>query len=173
MSKKIKTMRLSNFEDVDNALLEIGRTESVVAKKEAEMNSKIQQLKEKYDTETETERRFIDETKERIENFCMANKTDFDKQRTFNLKHGSVGFRNNPPKVVQLNKKWTVKSSLEFVKKLFNGTYVRAKEELNKDQILADYAGKVLDDSKLAAVGLRIDNDETFTTEINWESLQA
>jgi phage host-nuclease inhibitor protein Gam len=82
MSKKIKTMRLSNFEDVDVALLEIGRTESVVAKKEAEMNSKIQQLKEKYDAETETERRFIDETKERIENFCMANKTDFDKQRT-------------------------------------------------------------------------------------------
>jgi phage host-nuclease inhibitor protein Gam len=165
-------MRLSSYDDVDNALLEIGKVESVLAKKEADMNAKIQAVKEKYDNETIEQRTFCDNLKERIEAFCNANKGDFAKQRTMNLTHGTVGFRNNPPKVVQLNKKFTVKTSIELLKKIFGGKYVRAKEEVNKDLILSEYATQVLKDEQLAATGLRIDNDETFNIEINWESIQ-
>lgn len=165
-------MRIVSYDDVNNALLEIGKAESVVAKKEAEMNGKIQKIKEQYDTDTEEQRNKIDEYKKRVESFCNANKGDFTKQRSNPLPHGVIGFRNNPPKVVQLSKKWTVKSSLEFLKKLFNGKYVRTKDEMNKDQILGDYAAGIVDDSKLAAAGIRIDNDETFFIEINWDSIK-
>lgn len=164
-------MRITNYEDVNVCLLEIGKAESLVAKSEALMNQKIQDIKDKYDKETEPQRSLIEDYKKRVESFCNANKGDFIKQRSNNMTHGVVGFRNNPPKVVQLSKKWTVKSSMEFIKKLFNGKYVRSKDEINKDQVLADYAAGIVDDSKLAAVGLRIDNDETFYIEINWDSL--
>lgn len=164
-------MRIVSYEDVNNSLFDIAKDESFVAKKEAEMNTQIQKIKDKYDEETESQRKRIADLKKKIESFCTSNKGDFLKQRSQVLTHGVIGFRNNPPKVVQLNKKWTVKSSLEFLKKLFNGKYVRSKDEVNKDQILADYASSVIDDSKLAAVGLRIDNDETFFIEINWDSL--
>lgn len=168
----MKSIRLTSYEDVDSALLEIGKVESVLAKKEAEMNSKIQVIKDKYDGETAEQRDFSSALRERIEAFCVANKGDFAKQRTMSLTHGSVGFRNNPPKVVQLSKKYTVKTSIELLKKIFGGKYVRNKEEVNKDIILADYAGNQLNDEKLAATGLRIDNDETFNVDINWESIQ-
>lgn len=164
-------MRITNYDDVNDCLLEIGKAESIVAKKEAEMNKKIQDIKDKYDKETEADRSTIEDLKKRVEGFCAANKGDFIKQRSQVLTHGVVGFRNNPPKVVQLSKKWTVKSTLEFLKKLYNGKYVRSKDEINKDNIMSDYAANILDDSKLAAVGIRIDNDETFYIEINWDSL--
>ncbi len=165
-------MRIVSYDDVNLCLLDIGKAESKVAKKEAEMNQKIQLIKDKYDTETQEDRDLIADYKKRVEAFCNANKGDFIKQRSQVMNHGAIGFRNNPPKVVQLSKKWTVKSSLEFLKKLFDGKYVRSKDEVNKDQILADYAANVLNDSKLAAAGLRIDNDETFFIEINWDSLK-
>lgn len=164
-------MRIVSYEDVNNALFDIGKAESLIAKKEAEMNQKIQVIKDKYDNETIAEREAAADLRKRVEAFCKANKGDFMKTRSNPLVHGVIGFRNNPPKVIQLSKKWTVKSSLEFLKKLFNGKYIRAKEEMNKDQIMADYAAGIIDDSKLAAVGIRIDNDETFFIEINWDSL--
>ena len=165
-------MRIASYDDVNQCLLEIGKSESIVAKKEAEMNSKIQGIKDKYDKETEDERKQIEDYKKRVENYCNANKGDFTKQRSNPLPHGVVGFRNNPPKVVQLSKKWTVKSSIEFLLKMFKSKYVRSKAEINKDQILTDYAASLIDDSKLAAVGLRIENDETFFLEINWDSIK-
>ena len=165
-------MRIASYDDVNQCLLEIGKSESIVAKKEAEMNGKIQLIKDKYDKETEEERKQIEDYKKRVENFCNANKGDFIKQRSNPLPHGVVGFRNNPPKVVQLSKKWTVKSSLEMLKKLFNAKYVRSKDEMNKDIILADYASGVVNDSNLAAAGVRIDNDETFFIEINWDTIK-
>lgn len=164
-------MRIANYDDVNNCLFDIGKAEAFVAKKEAEMNSQIQKLKDKYDQETETERKKIEDYKSKIEKYCVSNKGDFLKQRSQALVHGTIGFRNNPPKVVQLSKKWSVKSTLEFIKKLFDKKYVRSKDEVNKDMILADYAANLIDDSKLAAVGLRIENDETFFIEINWDSL--
>lgn len=164
--------RMLSYDDVNECLLELGKAESIVARKEAEMNTQIQKIKEKYDKETEEQRLLAADLEKKIESFCNANKGDFTKQRSNMMTHGVVGFRNNPPKVVQLSKKWSVKSSLEFLKKLFNAKYVRSKDEMNKDQILADYAAGIVTDSSLAAAGIRIENDETFFIEINWDTIQ-
>ena len=170
--KPYEWVKLTSYDEVDNALLELGKIEATLAKKEADMNAAIQKVKEKFDTETAEDRAIAADLHNSIEDFCRTNKVDFAKQRTMPLTHGSVGFRNNPPKVVQLSKKYTVKTSIELLKKIFGGKYVRSKEEVNKDLILTDYAGNSLSDEQLAATGLRIDNDETFSIEINWETIQ-
>ena len=163
--------KIKSFDELDKALLRIGELDVSLSKKEASMNAHIQKVRDEFDQETKESRdeKFALETD--IEVFCQSNKRAFDHERTKIFTHGEVGFSKNPPKVVQLNKKWTVKSSLEFIKKLFEGKYLRSKEEVNKDEILADYAAEKLDDSKLAAVGLRIEQEERFRIEINWESL--
>ncbi|MDP4176289.1 MAG: host-nuclease inhibitor Gam family protein [Bacteroidota bacterium] len=165
-------MVFATFADVNYALKMIATQKAYIAKKEAEMNDKIYIIKEKYEEETIDAQREVDNLTTDVEAYCIKNKTDFEKSRSRVLGFGTVGFRNNPPKVTTLNRKYNLKTSLELVKRLFKKKYVRTKEELDKEAILADYAAKTLDDKKLAGVGLKIDQDETFFCEINWEALE-
>lgn len=164
---------IQSFEDVDAKLLELSKHESFIVKREASMNEKIQNIKQKFDDETADARAQKGLIETEIHAFCLQNKSEFAKQRSKKLIHGIVGFRVNPPKVNQLSRKFTVATTLGFLKKLFNGKYIRLKEEIDKDSILSDYAAEKIDDSKLASVGLRVDQDETFFTQIDWETIQS
>lgn len=181
-------MEIESFEDVDRALLEIGKAESIRSKKEAGMNSQIQKIREKFEEETINERNTIQTLESDIEIFCKRNKKEFEKEkRTIELIHGSVGFRTNPPKVLQLNNKFKVATTIGLIKKLLNPKkYLRIIEELNKGTILSDYIDKKkenemkeneikekLTDEKLAMVGLRIEQEETFSYEIKWDELKS
>jgi phage host-nuclease inhibitor protein Gam len=165
--------QIQSFDEVDKKLLELAQHESFIAKKEADMNSRIQSTKQKFDNETADARAQKQLLEQEIHSFCLRNKTEFIKQRAKKLIHGSVGFRTNPPKVNQLNRKYSIKTSLEFLKKLYDGKYVRLKEEVDKEKLLADYSTEVLDDDNLASVGLRVDQDETFYCEIDWETIKS
>jgi phage host-nuclease inhibitor protein Gam len=174
-------MKIKSFDDIDLALLKLGEIETKISTKEAAMNSEIQAIRSSYDTDTAELREQRTEINDAIELFCYDNKDEFAKQRSRTSMHGTVGFSNNPPKVLQLSKKWKIAETIKFIKKLFKGIYIREiqKEELDKEAILRDYGrkddnGKVLlDDKKLASVGLRIEQDERFYIEINWETLKS
>lgn len=172
MAKNKVTPIVQSYEDVDKQLLELGRHESFLAKKEAEMNQSIQSIKDKFSSETTEARSAKTMIEKEIQAFGLLNKADFLKERTKSFIHGSIGFRTNPPKVSQLNKKYSVATSIELLKKLFS-KYTRLKVEIDKETILADYASKEIDDEKLAAAGLRVDQEETFTIEINWDALNV
>lgn len=161
-----------SYEELDRKLLEIGRYDSLIKKSEARMNQLIQNIKEKHEQDTADARAQKSLLEQEVESFCLANKADFNNQRTKTFVHGKVSFRTNPPKVVQLNKKFTIKTSLEFLKKLFP-SYVRSKEEIDKEKILSDYAAGTIKDDNLAGVGLRVDQDETLTIEPDWEELKS
>lgn len=162
---------IQTFDDADKKLLELAQHESFIAKKEAMMNTKIQAIKEDFDKSTASERAAKELIEKEIQDFLLINRSEFLKNRTRQLIHGSLGWRTNPPKVTQLNKKYNVKTSIELIKKILDGKYLRLKEEINKEAILVDYAAKSLEDQQIAAVGLKIDQDDTMFYEINWESL--
>lgn len=169
---KMIPSKITSFDDVDNVLYKIAQNETVIAKEEASMNEKIQIIKESFDVKTAERRGENELLGQRVEEYCFKNKAEFEKVRSKDLTHGTVGFRNTPPKVLQLSKKYTVTTSLELLKRIFKKAYVRTKEEVNKDAILADYAAKKLTDTKLASVGLKVDQDEKFYLECNWESIE-
>ncbi len=164
-------LMINSFEEADLKLLELGKHESFIAKKEAEMNAKIQKIKEKFDQETEHARAAKLAIEKDLQTFCLLNKKEFADKRSRKLMHGVIGFRTGTPKVLLLNRKYNWKTVLELLKKVFPGKYVRTKEEPNKDAILADVAQQKLDDQQLAAVGLKVDQDEKFFVEIDWENL--
>lgn len=181
-------MQLITFEDVDSALLQIGKNESVRAKKEAAMNAAIQKIRAKYEEETKSERENISTLESDIQTFCLKNKKEFEKdKRSVDLVHGSVGFRTNPPKVLQLSNKFKIATTIELIKKILDpAKYLRTKTELNKEAVLTDYVEKKktaelkpeeletkLTDEKLSAVGLRIDQEETYFYEIKWDELKT
>lgn len=163
---------INSYEDIEKQLLEYARADAFISKKEAELNAKIQNLKEKFDDETKEVRATKNLIENEIYSFCVQHKADFIKQRTMQLIYGKIGFRINPPKVNLLNRKYNIKTAIELIKKIFGEKYIRTKEEIDKEAILSDYAQEVIDDSKLAGVGLRVDKDETFFIEPDWEKLQ-
>lgn len=165
-------LALKNFDDVADALVELGKRETVIAKKEADMNKKLQEVKDKFMGETLTERTEADFIKQKVEEFCLVNKAEFQKVRSKDFAHGVIGYRNNPPKVTMLNRKYNIKTVLELLKRIFKGDYIRSKEEIDKEAILASYSTGEVNDAKLASVGLKIDQDETFFIDIKWDTFQ-
>lgn len=164
-------MNIQTFEDVNKTLLEIAKKDSFITKMEVEMNERINKIKNGFDEETKSVRAEKQLLEQEVEGFCKVNKEKFGKLKSMALLFGSIFFRTTPPKVSQLNKKYSVATSIELAKKLFKTKFVRQKEELDKDSILASYAAKEINDEKLAAIGLKIDQEEKFGYEINWEKL--
>lgn len=155
-------INIKSWDDVGKYLIELASAESTFAKKEAQMNEKIAKIKEQFESDTLELRANIDTLRANIEMFALKNKSEFDNVRTKSFTGGTVGFRTHPPKIVQLSKKYSVKTSVELLKKLFGDIYIRLKEEINKDQLLVDLAQNKINDTNLAAVGLRVEKDETL-----------
>ncbi|MCS7054083.1 MAG: host-nuclease inhibitor Gam family protein [Ignavibacterium sp.] len=165
-------MVIRNFQDVEIALGELTKQLSFIQKQEAILNKKITEARKKFDEDVADAQQIVDVIKNDIEQFCIKNKNEFEGKRSMEFKYGKIGFRINPPKVSQLNRKYTVATTLELVKKVFKGLYIRIKEEIDKDIILADYREGKLNDKKLASVGLKIDQGETFFIEPNIEQIE-
>lgn len=164
-------MRYATFSDVGYALGIIAKNTAVIKKKEAILNEKIAQLQQKFSEDVNALAEENGKLTGEISAFCMANKSSFEKERTMKLATGELGFRNNPPKVMQLNRKYSITTSIELIKKILKGSYLRVKEEIDKEALLSDYSSKDITDEKLASVGLKIDQGETFFVKPNWEVL--
>ncbi|HPN37203.1 MAG TPA: host-nuclease inhibitor Gam family protein [Melioribacteraceae bacterium] len=162
---------IKTYEELELQLKEYAVNYAALVKKEAEMNEKLNKIKQDYEEKTKELRYTTETIQGEINAFCTKNKSDFDKVRSKEFQFGTVGFRVNPPKVTLLNRKYNLKTVLELVKRLYKKAYVRVKEDLDKEAILADYAGKKLDDGKLAGVGLKVDQDEQFYIDAKYEEL--
>jgi phage host-nuclease inhibitor protein Gam len=166
--------KITTYEEADKKLLDIGIFGSLIVKKEAEMNLKIQAIKDEYaeDEQLKLAREESAKIYAGIKKFCDDNKSDFEKQRTRVLTNGKIGFLKNPNKVSILKKGLKVEDILEKMKQGLR-KYIRNTPSINRDLILNDYANPKmkLTDDKLAKVGLRIEKDETFVCESNWQEL--
>jgi phage host-nuclease inhibitor protein Gam len=125
-------------EEVQQWISELGKTQRYRANLTNEMNEKIAPITEKYapiiDAQTQEEQRLL----EGIATWCEANKTDLTKDaKTVNLVTGEVQWRLNPPSVA-FKRGIKVEEIIAHIKQLkLAKLFVRVKEEVNKDAILA------------------------------------
>jgi phage host-nuclease inhibitor protein Gam len=89
-------------------------------------------------------------------------------RKSIELLHGRIGFRTSTP-ALKTVAGWTFKRALEVIDRLF----VRTKEELDKEAVLAAYARGDLSDSELKRVGLRVAQEESFFVEPKLEEVDA
>jgi phage host-nuclease inhibitor protein Gam len=167
---------LTSYEDVEHKLLEFAGLESKIAEAEARMNSEIQDIRDDYETKTSEARARKEMIEKQILTFCDANKLDFEKVRSRDMVHGTVGFRTNPKKVSLLNRKYNWETVIQLLKKFKWGKdYLREITEVDKEAIIAATSGDdpILSDNKLAAVGVKVDQGETFYLEIKWDSIDS
>lgn len=167
---KEKRSSLRSWDDVNQALLEIGQQKVFIGKQEAQLNKDIELLREGCDQKVCEPLKKITALEADIELFCQEHKNEFNsKKKSIKLMHGMVGFRNVKPKVSLLSKKFKWEYAVDGLKKLFGKKYLRSVPEINKTLILENYSCKKISDEKLAEAGLRIEQGENFYYDIYWE----
>jgi phage host-nuclease inhibitor protein Gam len=166
MATKAKTAAKTvpqSREEVQQWITKLGEQQRTVAQLQGEMNGLIAPITEKYAPAIDTHNQEATALLEGIAFWCEANKAELTKDaKTVNLITGEVSWRTNPASVV-FKRGIKVDEIIAHIKQLkFGKLFVRSKEEVNKEAILA------ADDkvkAKLTAAGtIRIVTDaETFT----------
>lgn len=142
-----------------------------LAKVEAKMNEEINRVKEKYMDEVTT---LTDEKAEQfcvLESFATHQKSNWGKKKSLDMLHCIIGFRTATPSVTK-NKKFTWDAVLTLMKKnkIFS-KFVRTKEEVNKEAILAERNEAVLNQLKEECY-ISIEQAENFFVEPKVEEIQ-
>jgi len=84
---------LKNWEDVDQALKELGQLDSELEQKEARLTAIIQKAQERYIPHIEKISRQTEQITESIQEFAAKHKTDFNGRQTKILNFGEISFR--------------------------------------------------------------------------------
>jgi phage host-nuclease inhibitor protein Gam len=97
--------------------------------------------------------------------WSKANPAAFGRRRSLDFGHGIAGFRTGPPRLKTIARcKWDrVLQSLRGCN--WGAAYIRVKEEINKEQIIADIGAGKLADCNLRLAGARVVREESFFVE--------
>lgn len=148
---------MKSWDDVDNALKQIGEIECRQSLINAEISKKINDAKAQYEPTLQELNDQKTKLEQQMKTFAESNRVDFGKAKEKKLTFGSVNFRSS----TKLNIKDQAKT-LEILKtKRKLKAYIKVKEEI-------DAAGlKKLDAATLAEIGATLEPTETFGYKVN------
>lgn len=173
MAKKAITgIPVKSWEEVEKLLLEYAKLESFLAETEADLNRKLQSVRDEFAKVTANQAARYNQIKTDIQKYALSQKHEFDKSRSREFPYARIGFRYGKPQVLTLNRKYNWDIVTKLVKQIFGKSYIRLKEELNKEQILADYAEEIITDKDIAGCGIKIEQKENFFIELKWDEIK-
>jgi phage host-nuclease inhibitor protein Gam len=115
----------------------------------------------------------IEEKTALLESWASANPAEFPKHRkSIDLLHGTLGFRTGMPKLKTLAK-WTWDRVLEKLRELSLAAFIRTKDEVNKEAVIAAVGEGRLLPEDARQLGVQVVQDETFFVEPRIEELPA
>jgi len=161
---------LESWPSVDATLRQLCLWQSEETGLEAEMNEQLTAVRARYEIRLSEIAEQRKAQAALIEQFCVDHRAEFDARKSRELTHGTVNFRTSPPSVRLVGRKWTWPSVLETLLKRLQ-QFVRTKQEVNKDEILRAHAAGEITDERLADVGLKVSQDETFGYDLKLDSI--
>ena len=128
-------------------------------KLQAEMNLRLTAVREKYEAELAELAETVTAETARLRDWADANPSLFDAARSLKLLHGTIGYRLGNW-AVKLIRGFKMERAVALAKTILGPSFVRTKEELDKDSILAERAR--IPPAQLASCGLRLEQAEAF-----------
>jgi phage host-nuclease inhibitor protein Gam len=151
----------------------VGRICALTIKRDGlvvQMDEYIQEVRDRYQTDLTS----IDEQMKQLmalaRDWAEANPADFGPNKSIEMTHGAVGFRTGMPALKTLSG-WTWAKVLAAMKNLNLKSYIRTKEEIDKDAILAER--KNIPTENLRRIGLKIHQDEAFFIDPKREPMEG
>jgi phage host-nuclease inhibitor protein Gam len=172
MAKRTKieapAVTIATIEDCDVALKELAVIKANIDNEESAYNAKEQAERAILTSKLIPERERISDIERALQTFGELNRHLFEKKRTIELKHGSVGFRTHPPKVTTIAK-MTFKAVVELIKgSKFAQKLISVKYDLNKEAVIASQADSSIEAVELRQLGLEIVQAETFGYDLKY-----
>lgn len=131
----------------------------------ARMDGELQAVRERYQGRMETLARVLAEKTGAACAWAEANPEEFGRRRSVDFRHGVAGFRLGPPRL-KTALKWKWDGVLQALRELpWGRAYIRVKEEINKEQLIADAGAGTLSEADLRKAGTRLAREETFYVE--------
>ena len=162
MPPKRKESELKTWEEVDNAMKELGELQIKKEKLEGEQTLKINQIKDETLQKAAGLDERISKLKKEIERFAEEHRADFSQKRSKNLNFGKIFFRYTESISAKC-----IATAISALKALNLDSFIRVKEELDKDQL------KTLDAKTLARCGITLKQVDKITIEPDYVKLAA
>lgn len=124
-------------DQVVEAIAEIGRRQRERSRIQAAMNDELAALKQRYEQEAAPHASVITDLASGVQTWCEAHRdelTQAGKTKTANLASGEIRWRVRPPSVAVRS----LETVLQALRDLRLSRFIRVKEELNKEAVLAE-----------------------------------
>ncbi len=142
-------------EDCTDYIARIGRAQRERERIQADMNDQLAAIRANYEEQARPHAETIKALSQGVQVWCDANRealTMGNKTKTANLASGEVRWRMRPPRVVIRG----MEMAMEALKGLHLDRFIRIKEEISKEAILAD------PEAVQHVKGISIDQGEDF-----------
>ena len=152
-------------DDAESLVNEIAITENRRRVLNAECDDKILAIRESYGPALESCSEALKTKSALVQAWAEANPEEFKSRKSVEFPAGKVGFRTGTPKLKTATG-WTFARVLEKLQSLaWGAAFVRVKQEIDKETIIAQVAQGLITPAELRAVGCKVDQDESFFIE--------
>lgn len=141
-------------------------TDAQIEQIQAKMDEQITAIRDKYAQDIQSKQLIRDEAMQRLQMYAETNKEKFEKKRSVEMAHGSIGFRTGTPKVNK--RKGLTWEAVAQLAKEFLPTFIRTKEELNKEMVIEHKSDKQFE-AGYEKCGLEVVQEETFFISLKKE----
>ena len=159
---------LRSWQEADGSLRRIGEIGDLLAKANADLNRKIQQLRQAADERYAAMAKELVRLEKDIEEFSRSRKEagELEEKKSKELTFGTVFFRMGQPKLNLRNVEVSV-AAIERKYKDQAADYLHIKKAPNKEEL------KDLSDAELKKLGItRVPGKDEFSYELNAEKLR-
>lgn len=155
----MKSTRIQTREQAESAMDALATAAHKLAKLEGDMNLKLVAVREKYEVEMTELAKAVKAETERLLAWADSHPEEFDSSRSIKLLHGVIGYRLGNW-AVKLIRGFKEERAVALVKNVLGPAYVRTKEEIDRELILADRTH--IPGEALTSCGLRLEQAEKF-----------
>lgn len=158
-------------QEADRILAAYAKADARKQEINALMDARFTKIREEFAEELGAIEATSTESIEKLQMYYETNNEVFGKKKSIDTPHGLVGFRTGTPKLK--NKKgFTWAAVLELLKNNGHTTFIRAKEEISKDLLIANRDNEnvknILEQNKMEVI-----QEETFFIELKKEQIDA
>ena len=171
--RQLKNPAIKTHEQMESLVREIAGLKLDEKLLLAGLDRELRAARDRYESRLLALERLIAEKTGMARAWSKANPAAFGRRRSIDFGHGVAGFRTGPPRLKTIARcKWDrVLQSLRGCN--WGAAYIRVKEEINKEQIIADIGAGRLSDGDLRQAGARVVRDESFYVEPKLARLES
>ncbi len=157
-------------EQAEAAMAVFSDAANAIQKIEASMNADINAVRDKYQHQLTSLAEAKDEEVAILEVYAQETAEQWGKRKSFELLHGTIGYRTGTPKV-KFDKGFNAKNTATLLEATW-ADYVRKTVEIDKEKIIADREAENF--AQLCKAGhFEVVQDESFYVESKAEVLQV